>query len=162
MANNGLTATGRAAFRTSERPLGRASSAPIAISKRANARGEEFVRKTDLSAAASTLPFALGALAVAAAAAPALAQDAAEAASAHDTIVITSQRREQSIQDVSLSVTAFDADTLDRLEINTTEDLSEYTPGLHIFAEQVGSEFYIIRGIGRANEDLTSDLRATK
>ncbi|MBL4589101.1 MAG: TonB-dependent receptor plug domain-containing protein, partial [Alphaproteobacteria bacterium] len=74
-----------------------------------------------------------------------------------DEITVTAERRSSSIQKVPISITAMQGDTLSNLQIGSTEDLSQYTPGLHIFAESTGSEFYTIRGIGRTNEDLSSD-----
>lgn len=74
-----------------------------------------------------------------------------------EEVVVTAERRSRSIQDVPIAITALRGDTLENLQITSTEDLSQYTPGLHIFAEAVGSEVYTIRGIGRTNEDLSSD-----
>lgn len=74
-----------------------------------------------------------------------------------DIIVVTSDRRSSSVQKVPIAITALRGEDLENLQINNAEDLSLYTPGLHIFAEATGSEFYTIRGIGRANEDLSSD-----
>ncbi len=85
------------------------------------------------------------------------ANAAAEEGFRLEEIVVTAERRARSIQKVPIAITALQGDTLERLQISTAEDLSQYTPSLHIFAEAVGTEFYTIRGIGRANEDLSSD-----
>lgn len=74
-----------------------------------------------------------------------------------DTIVVTAMRRTESLQKVPVSITALTGSTIEKLNIDTTEGLSQYTPSLHIYAEAVGSEKYTIRGIGRTSEDLSAD-----
>jgi iron complex outermembrane receptor protein len=78
-------------------------------------------------------------------------------ASVLEEIVVTAQRREESLYDVPIAITALSGDFLEQNQVFTAEALSLYTPSLHIFAEAVNTEFYTIRGIGRANEDLGSD-----
>lgn len=74
-----------------------------------------------------------------------------------EEIVVSAQRREQSLVDVPIAITALSGEFLEQQQVFTAEQLSSYTPSLHIFAEAVNTEFYTIRGIGRANEDLGSD-----
>ncbi len=74
-----------------------------------------------------------------------------------EEIVVSAQRREQSLVDVPIAITALSGDFLEQQQVFTAEQLSLYTPSLHIFAEAVNTEFYTIRGVGRANEDLGSD-----
>jgi iron complex outermembrane receptor protein len=74
-----------------------------------------------------------------------------------DEIVVTAQRRQENVQTVPVSVTALSGDSIKDLQIATTAELSQFTPSLHIYAEDIGSEFYTIRGIGRTSEDLSSD-----
>tara|TARA_R110002096_G_scaffold20690_5_gene67957 strand:- start:3066 stop:5315 length:2250 start_codon:yes stop_codon:yes gene_type:complete len=85
-----------------------------------------------------------------------MAQDD-DAANALEEIVVSAQRREQSLVDVPIAITALSGEFLEQQQVFTAEQLSSYTPSLHIFAEAVNTEFYTIRGIGRANEDLGSD-----
>ena len=85
---------------------------------------------------------------------PVIAQ---EAEASLEEVVVTAQRREQGLHDVPIAITALGGAFLAEKQVFDTESLSLYTPSLHIFAEQTGSEFYTIRGIGRANEDLASD-----
>ena len=72
-------------------------------------------------------------------------------------IVVTAMRREERLSTVPASITALDGASLEKLNIQTTEALSQFTPSLHIYAEAVGSEKYTIRGIGRTSEDLSAD-----
>ncbi len=82
---------------------------------------------------------------------------AADNAASLEEVVVTAQRREQGVQEVPIAITALTGSFLTDRQVFDTESLSQYTPSLHIFAEQTGSEFYTVRGIGRSNEDLASD-----
>lgn len=79
------------------------------------------------------------------------------AAAALEEIIVTSQRREESLQSVPLSITALTGDALEDLQITTTEGIAQFAPSLYIYAEAIGSERYTIRGIGRTTEDLSAD-----
>lgn len=85
-------------------------------------------------------------------AAPGLAQDAVI-----EEIVVTSQKREQSLQDVPLSVAAFSGDYIQEAGIKDVRDLSGMTPGLSIKSrgETEGSVF--IRGIGSQAPGIGAD-----
>src|SRR5277367_2524948 len=98
------------------------------------------VRNTQAAFAATTV---LGSSVIALLmSAPALAADgpaAAEAAAAEspgetgvalEGVSVTANRREESMQNVPLSVTAANAETLAANGITSTSDLSELTPGL--------------------------------
>lgn len=60
----------------------------------------------------------------------ALSFGAQEAAAQIEEILVTARKREESLQEIPLSVTAFDAAALERNRIQTIEDLAKYTPGL--------------------------------
>lgn len=66
-------------------------------------------------------------------------------------IVVTAQRRESRLQDVPQAVTAFGADTLDRLSIRDTESLVRNTPSLTFTPVGPGESNVGLRG-------LTTDL----
>ena len=56
---------------------------------------------------------------------------AAEDASAQiGEILVTARKREESLQEIPLSITAFDASAIERNRIHTISDLAKYTPGL--------------------------------
>jgi iron complex outermembrane recepter protein len=74
-----------------------------------------------------------------------------------EEIVVTAERREESVLDTPVAVTALSGEFLEERGLSTVEDLTEYAPSLQIFTEQVNTELYMIRGIGRANEDLSTD-----
>ena len=76
------------------------------------------------------------------------AEDATLAASTRNEIIVTAQRREQSIQDVPLAVTAFGDDTLDSLQVENAADLQLVVPNFSYTATNFGGVNYTIRGIG--------------
>lgn len=102
-------------------------------------------------------------------AAPALAQDAAAAptttAEAGDLvdaneIVVTAQRREQKLQDVPLSVSALNNETLDRAGITNVGTIGNYIPNIQV-NQTVGNNFgplITIRGLApSADTSLARD-----
>ena len=66
-----------------------------------------------------------------------------------EEIVVTAEKREESILEVPISLTAFDATRIDRLGMAGTDDIEQLTPGLQFgdVNEQVG-QGTVIRGIG--------------
>ncbi len=76
-------------------------------------------------------------------AAPALADKAIE------EIMVTAQKREQGINDVGFTVTAFTGELLKERGISTSEDIAQITPGLTVNdTAATGVPLYTIRGIG--------------
>ncbi len=55
------------------------------------------------------------------------------AAAVLEEIVVTSERREASLQDVPIAVSALSLQQLDRLQINDSRDLQRYVPSLNMF-----------------------------
>ena len=81
---------------------------------------------------------------------PEFADDASEGALLLDDVVVTAQKREQSIQDVPVSITAFDAEQLDTLKVR---DLSDLTVGIpNVSFDEIGTSRgtanFSIRGLG--------------
>src|SRR3546814_1889240 len=64
-------------------------------------------------------------------------------------IVVTARRREERLQDVPVSVTAFSSEALQRSNISTAADLTSITPGF-TFAPEGGKDNIAVtlRGIG--------------
>src|SRR5688572_30056217 len=62
-------------------------------------------------------------------------------------IVVTAQKREESIQDVPISVEAFSAEQLDAQGVLDVEDLPQLTPGLSV-TTQLGFTSTFLRGVG--------------
>ncbi len=65
-----------------------------------------------------------------------------------DEIVVTSQRKQESIQDVPLSVTAVSAADLEKQQIESFTDFQTTTPNFSFSRTQFTSASIVIRGIG--------------
>ena len=70
-----------------------------------------------------------------------------EAANDDKTIVVTAQRREQSLQDVPIAISAFNAKSLLNTGTTNIETLGNITPGLNVAGSRGSSTFYL-RGVG--------------
>lgn len=70
-------------------------------------------------------------------------------------IVVTAQRRSESLQAVPISITALSGDTLVKSGIQDTERLSTLTPGLIVQRSVVGK--ISIRGVGNENYTIAGD-----
>lgn len=81
-----------------------------------------------VSASGLTLALFLGASPVAIAQEDSAAQDDRRLG----TVTVTAEKREADLQNVPLSVTAFDGASLDRLGVEDSTDLAAFTPGLNI------------------------------
>ncbi len=64
-----------------------------------------------------------------------------------EDIVVTAQRREQSLQKVPISVTTFNAATIEALSAESIGDLDTFTPGLSINDTSVTQPSFAIRGV---------------
>ena len=73
-----------------------------------------------------------------------------------EEIIVTAQKREQNVQDVSIAITAFTGDTLRDLGVARPRDLAQFTPGLTVNATSSyeGDSVFTIRGVGM--NDVTS------
>lgn len=85
----------------------------------------------------------------AAAAAQAEPEDTQEGGKVED-IVVTAQRRTESLQDVPISITAVTAETLSRTGVSDTQSLSMVTPGLQLTSVR-SAVVPFLRGIGTVN-----------
>ena len=94
------------------------------------------------------------------------ASQAATAAASADTnasqgtsvteLVVTAQRREQSLQKVPVAVSVFTGAQRDTLGINTDADVTNFAPG---FTYNPGNVHAFIRGVGRQSVNVTDDQR---
>lgn len=75
-----------------------------------------------------------------------------------EEIIVTSQKREQSIQTIPISVTAFDAAALEAKQIDVASDLQFNTPNVNYTAGNFGGGGnFQIRGIGSAAVGASGD-----
>jgi iron complex outermembrane receptor protein len=67
-----------------------------------------------------------------------------------DEITVTAQKREQSAQDVGISITAFSGEQIDTLGFSKSSDLSLMTPGVHVGGNLAGQNLqFTIRGVAQ-------------
>ncbi|HEY8570131.1 TonB-dependent receptor [Microbulbifer sp.] len=64
-----------------------------------------------------------------------------------EEVIVTAQKRAQAIQDVPLTVSSLDGDTLSELGIDRFDSLSDLVPGLVVQQQSVNNNGYVIRGI---------------
>ncbi|MEG2802888.1 TonB-dependent receptor [Stenotrophomonas sp.] len=99
---------------------------------------------------------------------PVMAQDAAgtappaaKAASATnlDSIIVTARKREETLQEVPVAVTAFTAEALDKMNVQDIGDLDGQVPNLTIYAARGASSTVTayIRGIGQSDPTWGAD-----
>ena len=68
-----------------------------------------------------------------------------------DVVVVTANKREETVQDVAVAVTAITSENKQELGIITVTDLTNVTPGL---SYTPGNERVTLRGIGRLHQQL--------
>ena len=85
-----------------------------------------------------------------------LGASAAQAQSTNEIeeLVVTAEKREQSLQDVPVAITAFTSEKRDLVGINTVQDLTNFTPGLQYSSQ---NDRISLRGVGRLNNALAAD-----
>ena len=88
------------------------------------------------------------ALSLAAPAAIAQDQDQDEEARTLGTVVVTTQKTEESIQDVPIAVSAFDEGALDDMQLAGGPDLVKAIPNVNFTKGNFGGFNFRIRGIG--------------
>ena len=110
---------------------------------------------------ASVLAVWLAALLLPAASLQAQAQQEIEAESAAlEEVIVTARKREESLQDTPISITAFSASTLDEANMVDLRDIGKYTPGMSFTSYGMGSSeagAIFLRGIGQSDHMVTTD-----
>ncbi len=71
-----------------------------------------------------------------------------------EELVVTAEKREQSLQTVAVAVSAFTAAKRDLIGINTIQDLTNFTPGLQYNSS---TDRVSLRGVGRLTNVLSAD-----
>ena len=97
---------------------------------------------------------ATSALLAAALGASAHAQTAATSNNTIEELVVTAEKREQSLQDVPVAISAFTAEKRDLVGINTVQDMTNFTPGLQYSTQ---TDRISLRGVGRLNNSHAAD-----
>jgi outer membrane receptor protein involved in Fe transport len=76
------------------------------------------------------------------------AQEASSSTNAIADIIVTANKRSQSINDVGATITALGADTLEKQGIKSLDDLAKSVPGLTYAGTDVGTPVFTLRGVG--------------
>ena len=71
-----------------------------------------------------------------------------------EELVVTAEKREQSLQDVPVAITAFTDERREVLGITNAQELTNFTPGL---AYNTGNDRLTMRGIGRLTNNRASE-----
>jgi iron complex outermembrane receptor protein len=69
-------------------------------------------------------------------------------------IVVTAEKREQSLQEVPVAISAFTSEKRDQIGIDSVQDMTNFTPG---FVYNTGNDRVSMRGIGRYTNQLGAD-----
>ncbi|MGH8285173.1 MAG: TonB-dependent receptor [Steroidobacteraceae bacterium] len=94
---------------------------------------------------------------------PAIAQEQPEqetSDSVFETVIVTAQKREQSIYDVPVAISAFSAETIEKQGITDLVDIGKFVPNLNVTGFSAGhtsSANPFIRGIGLQDHLITTD-----
>jgi len=73
-----------------------------------------------------------------------------------EEVIVTAQKREQSLQEVGIAVSAFSGDQINQLGWDTAEDVLAQVPGVTLIQPNGPSSFYVnIRGV--AQNDFSGD-----
>ena len=69
-----------------------------------------------------------------------------------DEIVVTAQKREQDIQDVGISISAFTGEQMETLGIQSSSEIAAFVPGVHTSGALAGqNKQFTIRGVTQAD-----------
>jgi len=90
------------------------------------------------------------------AASPALAQGPAEEASTDDEIIVTAQKREESLQDVPISIQALTPTVLDQNQVSSFDDYAKLLPSVSYQSFGPGLAQLYFRGIATGGDGLAS------
>ncbi len=77
-----------------------------------------------------------------------------------EEIVVTARKREESLQETPISITAFSAESLEAANMVDLRDIGKYTPGMSFTSYGMGSSeagAIFLRGIGQSDHMVTTD-----
>ena len=87
---------------------------------------------------------------------PAGAQESLEGPVLLEEVIVTAQKREQSIQDVPIAMSAFTGDAMKTLGVTNASDLVNITPGFALGTQAGSNRNYFLRGVGTSDVHLTA------
>ena len=87
---------------------------------------------------------------------PAGAQESPEGPVLMEEVIVTAQKREQSIQDVPIAMSAFTGAAMKTLGVTNASDLVNITPGFALGTQAGSNRNYFLRGVGTSDVHLTA------
>lgn len=72
-----------------------------------------------------------------------------------EEVIVTARKRQESIQDSPIAITAMDQHALDEANVRSINELTQHVPGLKLTKGATGGASVNIRGIGQRNPDVT-------
>lgn len=87
---------------------------------------------------------------------PALAQQDNQRAATLEEVIVTAQKREESLQDVPIAVSAMDSEAIENFNISDAKDLGLVSPSLSTpsFPTSSNNLAFFIRGVGNADSNI--------
>lgn len=79
---------------------------------------------------------------------PVAIAQAAEEANALEEVIVTARKREESLQDIPISIQTFSGEVIAEQGIISLQELAPYTPGFSYTPAPGASDLYFMRGIG--------------
>ncbi len=73
-----------------------------------------------------------------------------------NVLIVTAQKRQQSVQEIPIAVTAVGAEALEQFSISNSDDIADLVPNLNVSRSYNGTLNYFIRGIGMDDFNLSS------
>lgn len=89
------------------------------------------------------------------------AQDAAQEGALGGDIIVTSQKFEQKLRDVPITITAVTQEQMKRIGVDDLDELSNYVPGLNIQEQSANNPGIVIRGITSDSGSAQQAARVT-
>ena len=74
-----------------------------------------------------------------------------------EEIIVSAQKREESLQDVAIAISAFGADTLEKINAVSVADIVRRTPNFNMTQFNLGEPQFNIRGVGSTSDSASSD-----
>ena len=73
-----------------------------------------------------------------------------------EEVTVTAQKREQSVQDVGIAITAFTGDQMRALGVEESFDIAAFSPGVHISGNIAGqnTQFTIYKHVIRRKKEI--------
>lgn len=76
-------------------------------------------------------------------------------------LVVTSQKRQQAVQEVPIAITVHDGDFLEAAGIGAFDELAAYTPGLEVQLQSSNTPGFVVRGITSDDGDARVESRVS-